>query len=74
MSTDGTKFIFRQSESKLFNDQLRTNVNLIDNKKLIKDFMTISLLQLSIFGFTHVKDISIMAEMKNCLRENRDPS
>jgi len=47
---------------------------MIDNKKLIKDYMTISILYLNIFGFTHVKDISIIAEMKTCLREERDPS
>ena len=74
VSPDGQKFIFRHSESRLFNDQLRTNVNMIDNKKLIKDYMTISILYLNIFGFTHVKDISIIAEMKTCLREERDPS
>lgn len=34
--------------------------------------MTISILQLSIFGFTHVKDIKIIAEMKSCLREELD--
>lgn len=36
--------------------------------------MRISILHLSIFGFTHIKDVCILTELKNCLREEMDPS
>lgn len=41
---------------------------------MIKDFMTVSILKLSIFGFTHVKDVCILTELKNCLRDAKDSS
>ena len=36
--------------------------------------MTVTVMKLTIFGFTHIKDISIMNELKQCLRQQRDPS
>lgn len=36
--------------------------------------MTVSILKLNIFGFTHIKDVCILTELKNCLRDNKDPS
>lgn len=36
--------------------------------------MTVSIFKLSIFGLTHVKDVSIRVECKKCLKNNKDPS
>lgn len=36
--------------------------------------MTLSILKLTIFGFTHVKDINLLKELKNCIQEAKDPS
>lgn len=51
----------------------KNNVQSQGEKQMVKDFCTVSILKLTIFGFTHVKDICILDNLKNCLNEERDP-
>ena len=53
---------------------MKTEKNIKDEKHIIKNYMKFSILNLSIFGFTHIKDVRILEEMKNCLRDAKDPS
>ena len=75
VSPDGTKFLFKKHESTISNSSKnKSTVTQNNEKELINALMTVSILKLSIFGLTHIKDVCIMKELKNCLREERDPS
>ena len=56
VSPDGTIFIFMQPSTKFYDENMLTGAV----KNQIKEFMTISLMKLTIFGFTHIKDINIL--------------
>ena len=53
---------------------LSNMVNANSEKDIIKQAMTISIFKLSIFGFTHVKDVKLRDQMKQCLKDEKDPS
>ena len=74
VSTDGTKFIFKHTESKIVDEHMKFQSEAKDEKYLIKDYMKFSILHLNVFGFTHIKDVCILSDMKKCLEEARDAS
>jgi hypothetical protein len=72
VSPDGTIFVFMQPSKKFYSDD---HVMTGAAKNQIKEYMTVSILKLTIFGFTHIKDINILKEIKKCLmQEGHDPS
>lgn len=54
VSVDGLKFLFKKPESMILADNAKLNNT---EKEMINSLMTIHIFKLSIFGFTHVKDI-----------------
>lgn len=63
VSSNGLNFIFKQSERYL--QSLQGAGGIKDDKEFIRRYMTASIFNLSVFGLCHIKDIDILAGLKD---------